>query len=71
MAEVKELQELLTIAKDDLLYLLLETKAEKEKLNASGLAALMYLRDIYNIEKVDKDFIRISDYLERYENEIK
>ena len=67
--EIRELRRLLTIAKDDLLYLLLDGQGYREQLNSEGLVALSVLMNEYGMskEKVDKDFKEISEYLERLE----
>ena len=65
--EIRELRRLLTIAKDDLLYLLLDGQGYREQLNSEGFFALSVLMNEYGMskEKVDKDFKEISEYLER------
>jgi hypothetical protein len=65
-ARVAELTELLTLAKDDMLYLLMDNKAKDQRLNTQGLAGLYILRSEYELseEKCNADFARISDYLE-------
>lgn len=63
----ERLRELLTLAKTDMLYLLLELKATGEKFNAEKLLpALFVLRNEYglSVEKVNTDFATICDYLE-------
>lgn len=69
--EIRELRRLLTIAKDDLLYLLLDGEGYREQLNSQGLFALSVLMNEYGMskEKVDKDFKEISEYLGGLENE--
>jgi hypothetical protein len=68
-ARVAELTELLTIAKDDMLYLLMDNKAKDQRLNTQGLAGLYILRSEYELseEKCNADFARISNYLEENE----
>jgi hypothetical protein len=65
-AKVAELTELLTLAKDDMLYLLMDNKAKDQKLNSQGLVGLYVLRSEYGMsdEKCNADFAKISDYLE-------
>lgn len=63
----ERLRELLTLAKTDMLYLLLELKATGEKFNAEKLIpALFVLRNEhgFSVEKVNTDFATICDYLE-------
>ena len=69
--EIRELRRLLTLAKDDLLYLLLDGKGYRQELNDKGLVALSVLMNEYGMskDKVDKDFKEISEYLEGLENE--
>lgn len=69
--EIRELRRLLTIAKDDLLYLLLDGKGYRQELNTEGFLALSILMNEYGMskEKVDKDFKEISEYLERLKDE--
>jgi hypothetical protein len=67
MDENKRLRELLTIAKTDMLYLLLELKATGEAFNAEKLLpALYFLRHEHglSVEKVNADFATICDYLD-------
>ena len=64
--ENKRLRELLTIAKTDMLYLLLELKATSETFNAEKLLPALYvLRNEHglSVEKVNADFATICDYL--------
>lgn len=66
MDENKRLRELLTIAKTDILYLLLELKAASESFNAEKLLPALYvLRNEHglSVEKVNADFATICDYL--------
>lgn len=65
-ARVAELTELLTLAKDDMLFLLMDNKAKDQRLNAQGLAGLYILRAEHGMsdQKCSTDFARISDYLE-------
>ena len=65
-ARVAELTELLTIAKDDMLFLLMDNKAKDQRLNDKGLVGLYILRSEYEMseEKCSVDFATISDYLE-------
>ena len=71
MMENKEVEELinkLDEAKDYLIYVMMENKAEKQLLNNKGVAALMFLRDDYSLPKVD-EFIRdLSKYLDSVRN---
>ena len=68
-ARVAELTELLALAKDDMLYLLMDNKAKDQRLNDKGLVGLYILRSEYEMseEKCSADFARISDYLEENE----
>lgn len=45
-------------------YLLIELKGERHMLNADGYSALMYLRDFYSVEGVDKYLEQVNNYLE-------
>lgn len=65
-AKVQELTELLTLAKDDMLYLLMDKLAQDNKLNGQGLAGLWILvrERGFSKEKCDADFTKISTYLE-------
>ena len=68
-AKVQEHTELLTLAKDDMLYLLMDKLAQDNKHNGQGLAGLWILvreRD-FSKEKCDADFTKISTYLEENE----
>lgn len=66
--EVEELVNKLDEAKDYLIYVMMENKAEKQLLNNKGVAALMFLRDDYSLSKVD-EFIRdLSKYLDSIRN---
>lgn len=68
-AKVAELTELLTLAKDDMLFLLMDSKGKDQRLNAQGLAGLYILRTEHGMseEKCNADFAKISDYLEENE----
>lgn len=68
-AKVQELTELLTLAKDDMLYLLMDKLAQEQKLNSQGLAGLFILvrERGFSKEKCDADFAKISTYLEENE----
>ena len=47
-----------------LIYVMMELKAERQQLNATGVGALMYLRDNHKIEDVDlyiKDTVEFLD----------
>jgi hypothetical protein len=69
VAKVAELTELLTLAKDDMLFLLMDSKGKDQRLNAQGLAGLYILRTEHGMseEKCNADFAKISDYLEENE----
>lgn len=65
--ENKRLRELLTTAKTDMMYLLMELEATGESFNAEKLLPALYvLKNEYglSVEKVDADFATICDYLE-------
>lgn len=68
-ARVAELTELLTLAKDDMLFLLMDSKGKDQRLNVQGLAGLYILRSEHGMseEKCNTDFAKISDYLEENE----
>jgi len=68
-AKVQELTELLALAKDDMLFLLMDSKGKDQRLNAQGLAGLYILRTEHGMseEKCNADFAKISDYLEENE----
>ena len=67
--KVQELTKLLTLAKDDMLYLLMDKLAQDNKLNGQGLASLWILvrERSFSKEKCDADFTKISTYLEENE----
>lgn len=74
MDENKRLRELLTIAKTDMLYLLLELKATGETFNAEKLLPALYImRNEHglSVEKVNADFATICDYLDSSNNDYK
>lgn len=60
----ERLRELLTIAKDDILWLILRRKFDMGKLNAKGNVALFVMNGKVSDEKIDEDFGAICDYLE-------
>lgn len=68
-AKVAELTELLTLAKDDMLFLLMDSKGKDQRLNSQGLVGLYILRSEHGMseEKCNADFAKISDYLEENE----
>lgn len=68
-ARVAELTKLLTLAKDDILFLLMDSKGKDQRLNAQGLVGLYILRTEHGMseEKCNADFAKISDYLEENE----
>lgn len=63
--EVRELHELLKLANESLLYMLMHDKATKGLLNEKGLAALYVLQsDGWSPERALENFKCISEYLE-------
>ena len=71
MMENKEIEELVTKlneAKDYLIYVMMENKAEKQLLNNKGVAALMFLRDDYSLPKVDEFIKELVEYLDSISN---
>ena len=42
----------------------MENKAEKQLLNSSGIAALMYLRDTYSMKDTDLFIASLVEFLE-------
>lgn len=67
--ENQKLRELLTIAKNDILWLILRRQFDMNKLNDKGIAALLVMNDKINDKKIDADFGAICDYLEGSANE--
>ena len=71
MMENKEIVELVTKlneAKDYLIYVMMENKAEKQLLNNKGVAALMFLRDDYSLPKADEFIKELVEYLDSISN---
>ena len=62
--EVVTLIKKLDETKNHLIYAMMENKAEKQLLNASGIAALMYLRDTHSIEDTDLFIASLVEFLE-------
>ena len=62
--EVVTLIKKLDETKNHLIYAMMENKAEKQLLNASGIAALMYLRDIYSMKDTDLFIASLVEFLE-------
>lgn len=60
VALIKKLDE----TKDHLIYAMMENKAEKQLLNSSGIAALMYLRDTYSMKDTDLFIASLVEFLE-------
>lgn len=68
--ENQKLRELLTIAKNDIWWLVLKELFAREKLNGDGVAALFFMNnDGFNDEKIRKDFEKIYDFLEEKKGE--
>lgn len=68
--EVRELRELLKLANESLLYMLMHDKAIKGLLNEKGVAALYVLQsDGWSPERAFENFKRVSEYLEKEEEE--
>ena len=63
--EVVTLIKKLDETKNHLIYAMMENKAEKQLLNSSGIAALMYLRDTHSIEDTDLFIASLVEFLER------
>lgn len=62
--EVVTLIKKLDETKNHLIYAMMENKAEKQLLNASGIAALMYLRDTYSMKDTDLFIASLVEFLE-------
>lgn len=62
--EVVTLIKKLDESKNHLIYAMMENKAEKQLLNASGIAALIYLRDDHSIEDTDLFIASLVEFLE-------
>lgn len=62
--EVVTLIKKLDETKNHLIYAMMENKAEKQLLNASGIAALMYLRDTYSMRDTDLFIASLVEFLE-------
>lgn len=60
----QELIDIILAQRKHIIYLALEYKGERMQLNAEGLSALQFLRDIYNIEAIDNYLKQVNDYLE-------
>lgn len=74
MDEIERLRELLTIAKTDILYLLLKLKATGDAYNAEKLLPAIYIMQTdqgFSVEKVNADFATICDYLDNTNKEDK
>lgn len=62
--EIETLIKKLDETKNHLIYAMMENKAEKQLLNASGIAALMYLRDTYSMKDTDLFIASLVEFLE-------
>ena len=62
--EVVTLIKKLDETKNHLIYAMMENKAEKQLLNSSGIAALMYLRDTYSMKDTDLFIASLVEFLE-------